>query len=175
MGFLLEYLRHPLRIGAVAPSSRFLAEKMLAPVDFSSALTMAELGAGTGAFTREILKRMHPRATLFAFEIHPPFLKQLEAIADKRLTIVNKPAEHLTKHVRQADAIISSLPLMAFPERAVLRILQEVKAALHQDGVYVQFQYTLTSRALLQQHFSDVTVDFTPLNIPPAFVYCCRK
>ena len=41
------------------------------------------------------------------------------------------------------------------------------------DGVYVQFQYSLNAHKLLKKKFNKVTLDFTPINMPPAFVYRC--
>ena len=175
VGFLTEYLRKPFVIGAVAPSSRFLAAKMLKPVDFKNARTIVELGAGTGVFTKRILTRMRKDAQLHVFEIHPPFVEKLSRIKDKRMNLVPQRAEQLAKHVAQADAIISSLPLMAFPTPTVRKIIAEVKKSLKPGGIYVQFQYGLKSKKLLARHFDDVSIDFTPLNIPPAFVYRCRK
>ena len=55
--FLWEYIKHPLRVGAVAPSGRGLARKMMEPVDFKQASVIVEYGPGTGSFTREILSR----------------------------------------------------------------------------------------------------------------------
>ncbi len=91
------------------------------------------------------------------------------------MNLVPQRAEQLAKHVAQADAIISSLPLMAFPTPTVRKIIAEVKKSLKPGGIYVQFQYGLKSKKLLDKHFDDVSIDFTPLNIPPAFVYRCRK
>jgi phospholipid N-methyltransferase len=148
---------------------------MLKPVDFANARTIVELGAGTGVFTKQLLKRMRNDARLHAFEIHPPFLKQLLRIKDARMKLVPQRAEQLATHVAQADAIISSLPLMAFPTTTVNKIITAVKQSLKPGGVYVQFQYGLKSKTLLKQHFNNVSIDFTPLNIPPAFIYRCRK
>jgi phospholipid N-methyltransferase len=175
MGFLLEYLRHPLKVGAVAPSSRFLAEKMLAPVDFSRSRTIVELGAGTGAFTRRILRRMSPRAHLSVFEVHPPFVQRLWQLGDRRMKIYVRPAQDLSEYVQRADAVISSLPLALFDPRTIEAIIHEVRTVLKPSGLYVQYQYGLKSYKLLQQRFSDVSLSFTPLNIPPAFVYVCKK
>lgn len=175
MRFLLEYLQKPKTVGAVVPSSRFLAAKMLKPVDFSKARTIVELGAGTGVFTKRILKRMRKDAKLTVFEINPVFIAKLSTIKHPRMTLLAKPAEQLTRHVTKADVVISSLPLMSFPEKTVKKILAEVKKSLKPDGQYIQFQYGLKSRKLLKQLFAEVSLDFTPLNVPPAFVYRCRK
>jgi len=175
MSFLLEYLRKPQVIGAVAPSSRFLAAKMLKPVDFSKARTIVELGAGTGVFTKEIIKRMHRDAELHVFEINPTFLPRLQALEQDGVRVLDKPAEQLSMHVRRADVIISALPLMTFPDKTVNKILAEVKKSLKPGGQYIQFQYGLKSKAVLERHFSEVKLGFTPLNVPPAFVYHCKK
>ena len=37
MNFLIEYLKNPGRIGAVAPSGNALARKMIKPINFKSA------------------------------------------------------------------------------------------------------------------------------------------
>jgi phospholipid N-methyltransferase len=50
-----------------------------------------------------------------------------------------------------------------------------VKEVLKPEGVYVQFQYALKSKKLMEKHFSKVSISFTPFNLPPAFVYACRK
>lgn len=175
MGFLTECLKKPRIIGSVTPSSRFLAAKMLKPIDFSSARKIVELGAGTGVFTRRILRRMRPQSSLFVFEINPQFAGQLRMIKDKRMKLLTSSAAQLTKHVRDADVIVSSLPFAMFSERSVRRIINEVKRALKPGGMFVQYQYSLKSYNLLKQHFAEVSLDFTPLNILPAFVYLCRK
>ncbi len=60
MSFLAEYLKHPFTIGAVAPSSKYLAKKMLRNVTFNQARVIIEYGLGTGVFTEEIIKRKKP-------------------------------------------------------------------------------------------------------------------
>lgn len=175
MAFSTEYLRKPKVIGAVAPSSRFLANTMLRKVDFRNARTIVELGAGTGVITEKMLKRAHADAQVIAFEIHPPFVRMLEDMQHPQLTLVAKPAQQLTKHVSKADVVISSLPLMSFKDRDVAAIITQVKKALKPGGQFVQFQYGLKSYAMLKKEFSEVGLGFTLLNIPPAFVYRCRK
>lgn len=175
MSFAEHYLHAPRLIGAIAPSSRFLARDVLKPVDFRSARTIVELGAGTGVITKPILRHLRRDAVLHAFEVHPPFVRQLRTMNSRKLHVINAPAQELSKHVPEADAIVSSLPLMAFPDRDVRTILKEVKTTLKPGGVFVQFQYGLKSYNLLHNHFKDVTLDFTLLNLPPAIIYRCRN
>src|SRR5215831_11498299 len=64
--FVSAFAREPLRVGAVWPSSRALARAVVDSCDFGSDATVVELGAGTGAFTGLILKRLNGRGRLLA-------------------------------------------------------------------------------------------------------------
>ncbi len=54
--FIIEYIKHPQTIGAVAPSSKYLSENMIKNIDFSRCSVIAEYGAGTGVFTAEVIR-----------------------------------------------------------------------------------------------------------------------
>ncbi len=47
-----EFLKHPLQIGSVISSSRFLECRVVETAGISSAKTIVELGPGTGGTTR---------------------------------------------------------------------------------------------------------------------------
>src|SRR3954447_9600483 len=65
--FLRSHLAQPNQIGAVTPSSRFLARAMLKAAPVDNALVVAELGAGTGVFTDHMLARLRPDALVDVF------------------------------------------------------------------------------------------------------------
>lgn len=73
MNFLFEYLKHPRKIGAVAPSGKRLSHKMMEPVNFPSANVIVEYGSGTGSFTRELVKRRRSGTTLILIEQNKHF------------------------------------------------------------------------------------------------------
>ena len=77
MTFLKRFASSPRRIGSVAPSSKFLTRAMLDRVNWDEANFIAELGAGTGVFTREIVKRAKPDAKILVFEIDPALQKMM--------------------------------------------------------------------------------------------------
>jgi len=178
--FLKQYLDNKKEVGAIAPSSKFLRNRMMSPVNFHRSSIIIELGAGNGVFTKEILKRMRPESRLFVFETNASFFEKLSSeINDARVTIFNESAEHLHDKmkeidVRQVDAIISSLPYAVFSHKVKNKILDSCISSLAPDGVYVQFQYSLNAHKLLKTKFSKVTLDFTPINMPPAFIYRCK-
>ena len=62
--FLRGFLKHPVMVGSVIPSSRVLIERMLKPVDWKATRLFVEYGPGVGTFTRPILDKLgvHSRA-----------------------------------------------------------------------------------------------------------------
>jgi len=178
--FISEVLKSTGTIGALSPSSSFLAKKMLEPIDFKKAKCLVEFGPGTGVFTKKILEKMNSDAILLTFEINPTFIEELQHIKDERLVIINDSAEkievYLNKYNRQsADYIISSLPFAMIPDDVVHNILTNSDTALSEEGKYIQFQYSLNAKKKLESYFSKVEINFTFLNLPPAFVYVCEK
>ena len=69
--FLREFLSRPATIGAIAPSSTFLAKTMIESLPLSQATAVAEYGPGTGIFTEQILREISADTKFFAIEINP--------------------------------------------------------------------------------------------------------
>lgn len=170
--FLLQYIHKPGMIGAVAPSSKSLVKAMLEPIDWKKVRFIAEFGPGTGSVTKGILKHMRHDARLTAFEINADFCRELKKIDDSRLDIRKCSAAKLDF---SADVIISSLPMNIFSIRLKQQVLNASTKNLVSGGKFIQFQYTRNLEPLLNEYFSGVKRNFVPLNIPPAFVYVCRK
>jgi len=179
--FLRQFWQEKKMVGAMAPSSRFLAQKMLKGIDFQNARVIIELGPGTGVFTDKILELMHPDAILLVFELNDHFMDQLrKRYSDPRVRLIHDSAEKIQEYLdkeglKHADVVISSLPLANFPKELRDSILNAADHALVENGHYVQFQYSLQSKKQIQKTFSKMQIRFTPLNFPPAFVYACRK
>jgi len=174
--FLKELAKNWREVGAIAPSSRFLTDKMLSKIDFESVRLVVELGPGTGVFTKEILARLHPDARLIVIESNETFCALLRNIEDARLLVVSASAEELSRALggEKADAILSGLPLASLGKEMSLRVLDAVVASLAPGGVFVQFQYSHLSRKIIAERFESVEIDFVSMNIPPAFVYTAR-
>ena len=179
--FITQFLKESKMVGSVRPSSRFLMEKMLQNIDFENSKIIVELGPGTGVFTYEILKKMAPDAVLLIFELNQRFIRILKRnIKDKRAIFVydsaEKLEEYLEKHnLKNADVIVSSLPLFNFPQELRETIINNSYKTLKNSGKYIQFQYSTQAKKMLESTFDSVDITFTPLNFPPAFVYTCEK
>ena len=80
MGFLLEYLKNPRFIGAVAPSGINLSRGMIRPINFKTAKVIVEYGPGTGSFTRELVIHRNPGTALLLIERNPLFCDELKKL-----------------------------------------------------------------------------------------------
>ncbi len=179
MVFLRRFFGAPRQVGSVAPSSRFLTRAMLDRVDWVNARNVAELGAGTGVFTREIVKRAHPEAKILVFEVDPALQDLIRAEhPDHPGLRLYGDAQELTaimkdEGVESLDFVISSLPFTVLPQEVSENILNAVQSALKLGGRFVAYQYSSIMKPKLAARFSDIRTKFVPLNIPPAFVYDC--
>ncbi|MGB0890731.1 MAG: class I SAM-dependent methyltransferase [Flavobacteriaceae bacterium] len=179
--FFKESVRNYRTSGTIAPSSRFLAKKMLKKIDFSKARVIVELGPGNGAITERLLKKLHPKAILICFEINDAFYQELLKINHPQLLVLKISAENILNEInrlgyKKIDHIISSLPLTIIPNDVSTKILNESYKSLAVKGTFIQYQYSLTYYNRLKTVFKEkISLDFEPLNIPPAFVYRCEK
>ena len=64
--FIKQFLKDKKMVGALAPSSRFLGERMLENIDFSTDKIILELGPGTGVFTDLVNKWPKTHSYLFS-------------------------------------------------------------------------------------------------------------
>jgi phospholipid N-methyltransferase len=194
--FFSQSLRSISVTASLFPSSRFLASALLRPIDFASAQVIVELGIGTGAITKEILRRLNPDAVLLGVDLNPAFVSHVKRnIQDSRFIPVLGQAERLgallSRHgIARADAIVSSLGLTAMHPSQRTTILKQAAAHLTEEGVLTQYQYLHASgkpnwatslglvrfaeKEFLKAHFRQVATERVLWNLPPAKVYTCR-
>jgi phosphatidylethanolamine/phosphatidyl-N-methylethanolamine N-methyltransferase len=177
--FIASWIQHPLKVGAVSPSSRALARALAAEVDPSVPGPVVELGPGTGPVTEALVARGVAPERLVLVEYDPEFCTLLRrrfpgatviegdayALADTLSGIVKEPAA----------AIVSSLPLMTRPLTARVRLLNAAMRLLRRGAPYVQFTYAMTAPIPSRQRRYRVSA--SPriwLNLPPARVWVYR-
>jgi phospholipid N-methyltransferase len=191
--FFQESIRSLGPTASMFPSSRYLANALTRPIDFRCARTVVELGPGTGAVTKEILKHLRPDGKLFAIDINPIFIAHLRATCDDpRLVLLRGSATDLVSLLAQydissVDAVVSSLGLTGMEHRSRMFILRQIGACLAPHGTMTQYQYAghfeipklrlggFNEERFLRRFFADVSVGHVIRNLPPALVFTCRK
>jgi phospholipid N-methyltransferase len=186
--FLTQFRNAPRSIGAIAPSSRELAEAMIAPIDFGTARTIVEFGPGTGAMTVAIVKRLGPDTRYVGVEINATFCETL-SIRFPHLHFFNRGAQDIREildglGVDTVDAIVCGLPWASLPVELQGRIMKGIGQVLRPGGVFVTFAYLqglvmpaagLLRRRLKAEFAKVETTKIVWRNVPPAFAYVCYR
>lgn len=178
--FLTEFIKHPKTIGAISPSSKKLAYKMVQPICFETAQCIVELGPGMGSFTKELVKRKKPATWLVLIEHNPIFCEKLrrEFVNEANVVVINGSAENLKHYmtelnIENIDYIISGLPFTSLKAEVSCSILKNVKDCLH-NGKFITFQYSLVKKAFFNTYFEDISHEKVWINLPPAYVLSCQ-
>jgi phosphatidylethanolamine/phosphatidyl-N-methylethanolamine N-methyltransferase len=186
--FLAAALRRPATMGAIAPSSPRLGAVLASVVPSSGQPVVVELGPGTGAVSAVIAEKLPPGSRHLAVELDPTMVEFLRRTRPE-LEVVPGNAADLGKlladrGVTSVDAIICGLPWALFDDATQTSLLAEISRAIGDTGAFTTFAYlhgmTLTAarrfRRTLRSTFDEVLVTATVWrNLPPAFVYVCRR
>ncbi|MBX7187474.1 MAG: methyltransferase domain-containing protein [Vicinamibacteria bacterium] len=186
--FLAAFVKRPFDTGSITPSSAQLAEAMVEGMDLREAETVVELGPGTGPFTRVIQDELKPGACFLCFEINPEMAEALRHNFPN-VQVVNDSIENLAHYLKEAgrdtvDAVVSGLPWAAFSPDRQRRLLDATVMPIKPGGRFSTFAYSHAAwtpparrfRELLESRFAQVeTSKVVWRNVPPAFVYRCRK
>ncbi|MDD5279986.1 methyltransferase domain-containing protein [Acidithiobacillus sp.] len=168
--FTREFLRDPQAIGAVLPSSPFLARRMAAMVPDGPGLVI-ELGPGMGPVTKALLARGIDASDLVLVEQAPTMVRHLRH-QFPQLEVIEGDAARLQEmiaHRGKVRAIVSSLPLRTIPQEIVARIFQQLPAVSQQGTVFIQFTYHFRSSCQgLPTEFRRGRPAMVLRNLPPA-------
>lgn len=183
--FVEAFVREPLKVGAIWPSSGHLSQAIVSACHFDSNDTVVELGPGTGSFTQLLLQRLGAEGRLVALELSETNVKVLRR-RFPRSEIIFDSAEYLRKYVpaQSARCVVSGLAWSNMSPSHQQRILDALYDALAPGGEFVGFAYsafryyptTVCFRRLLRNRFATFeTIPTIWRNLPPAYVYRCRK
>jgi phospholipid N-methyltransferase len=179
--FLRGFLKHPVMVGSVIPSSRVLIDKMLAPVNWRETKLFVEYGPGVGTFTQHILQRLAPDATLVTIDTNPDFTEYLDRkFTDNRLRAITGSAADVREIIADcgfdpADYILSGLPFSTLPSGVGPAIAAETAAALRPGGAFLVYQFSPKVRDFIAPHFERIDRGFEWINIPPATLFWAWK
>jgi phospholipid N-methyltransferase len=175
--FLRGFLKHPVMVGSIIPSSAKLINRMLGPVDWESAKVFVEYGPGVGTFTRPILGRMTPDATLITIDTNPEFTEFLrESMNDERLIAVTGSAADVEKILADrgfdhADYVLSGLPFSTLPPGVGEEIGAATARVVRPGGAFLVYQFSPKVRDFIAPVFERIERGFEWINVPPATLF----
>ncbi len=155
--FLQSAARDFRRTGAVAPSSKALAQSMTSELaqNHHEHTAVLEVGAGTGSITEEIVRHISRGDSLDVYEIDRKFaglikrrfreedhFKEVQAA----VRVFDKAIERIERKPRY-DFVISCLPFTNFEPEAVQEIFEIYRAVLRPGGICSFYEYVFLRRA----------------------------
>jgi len=177
-------LRNPGAVGAVLPSSRYLARALVGRLDLKPGELVVEYGPGTGPMTNIVRKLLPAGARYLGIELDPRFHQQLlrqfpefdfhlGSAADVAAIL---GARGLPAPVR----ILSGLPFASLPAAVQDAVVAGIVTALRgSQGDFRTFQYVHAYGMKSARRFRDMMSErfdgferIGPIvrNVPPAFV-----
>ncbi|MEY4720567.1 MAG: hypothetical protein RIQ46_292 [Pseudomonadota bacterium] len=175
--FIEGFLRHPVMVGSIIPSSRFTVARMLAPVNWDECRLFVEYGPGVGTFCRPVLERLRRDGQLIVIDTNPLFIDYLNrTISDSRFAAVLGSAANVEEIVRahghdHADYVLSGLPFSTLPEGVGPAIAAATHRVLRPGGAFLVYQFTAKARDFMARHFRHIDQGFELLNVLPCFLF----
>lgn len=173
--FVARWLKNPLRMGSVVPSSRSLGRLVARHLRAGPDEWVLEIGAGTGTVTRAILEGGHAPERLAAVEIEGEMARHLRRTYPG-VRVMEDDAFALDRTLpdamrgRVGDAICG-IPLVLLPLERQRRFVDVVEAVAPGRG-FLLYTYCATSPLPWRKLGLRARREgFTPLNLPPASVW----
>jgi len=179
--FFRQWLKHPLSIAAISPSSRQLARQMIAELP-RQARRVVELGGGTGVFTRALIERGIAPDDLMVVELNEELHHHLQRRFPE-VHVACADARELPEAAERcgyakggpADAVISGLGLLSMAKESQRAIVESAFSLMHPQGHFIQFTYgpvcPVAKEVLRELDINARRGNFAWLNMPPATVY----
>ena len=173
--FLRRWSRNPLQMGSVVPSSPALGRRIARLVSCRADESVVELGAGTGAVSRALLRSGLPPERLVVVELVPEMAEHLQRTLPG-VRVLCGDAFDLPRllparlHGR-IGAVICGIPLVLLPLERQQAFVAAVEAVAPGRG-FLLYTYCATSPLPWRRlDLAAAREAWTPLNIPPASVW----
>ncbi|GJM15068.1 MAG: methyltransferase [Thermodesulfobacteriota bacterium] len=186
--FLTQFLIHPTKIGAIAPSNNKLCDMITDMAELDKISTVIEFGSGTGVITEKIVNKVSKDTTFFAMEINETLVEATKnrcPDATVYLSSASDAKKYLEIHGENGcDRIISSLPWSTFSDNLQDDLMETVMDVLNPGGKFLTYAYVpglvfpsaIRFRKKLNEKFDKVSRSkIVWTNFPPAFIYYAEK
>jgi phosphatidylethanolamine/phosphatidyl-N-methylethanolamine N-methyltransferase len=180
--FLQAFLKNPLKVGAIAPSSPELAAAMLKDVRPDKENIVLELGVGTGAITRFLQEVIPDKDAYLGIELDSHLVSSLSLRFPQLNIICGNAADAYTIHknsgLGKVRYLVCCLPFVSLPKEVSENVLVEIEKFMEEGCELRIFQYAhgyflppaIKLRDFLQRRYGKSRR--SPLilkNVPPAF------
>lgn len=175
--FFEGFIKHPVMVGSIIPSSRRTIAKVLAPVNWDECKLFVEYGPGVGTFCKPVLERLRGDATLIVIDTNPLYIDYLRrTIGDSRFITVLGSAVDVQEIIRahghsHADYVLSGLPFSTLPEGVGPAIAEATQKALRPGGAFLVYQFSVKAGEFMARHFSRIDKGYEFWNILPCHLF----
>lgn len=143
--FLQAFLKNPLKVGSIAPSSPELAAAMIDDIRPTRDKIVIELGVGTGAITKFLQDVLPDNESYLGIELDPNLVRSLR-LKYRDLRIVRGNAcdtvsIHRDSGLGKVGFVICCLPFVSLPNEVGEKILSEVDQLMQAGCTFRTFQY----------------------------------
>jgi len=186
--FFTKFFTNRKEIGAIAPSSRFLAKKMIIADDLKNAEIILEFWAGTESFTKKIFQIFEENniciksKKIFIFEKDEDLYKWLIKKYPKyekyiyNIDILELHWFLKDKKITKVDLVISGLPFKSLPLEVFYYVTKEfLPDFFHSKSLFIQFSYFKKFKQMLDDNFYDIETKSCFLNLPKAYIFKCKN
>jgi phospholipid N-methyltransferase len=143
--FLQAFIKNPLKVGAITPSSPELASKMIEGIVPGDDNVVLELGVGTGAITKFLQEIVPDEKSYLGIELDGNLVKSLRTkFSDMKIVRGNAcdlEKIHQKSGVGKVGYIICCLPFVSLPNEVGEKILSEIDKFMQQGCMFRTFQY----------------------------------
>ena len=143
--FLQAFLKNPLKVGAIAPSSPELAAKMIDGIEPDEENVVLELGVGTGAITKFLQSRIPNGKSYLGIELDKELVKTLKRNFEDLEIVSGNACDaypiHKKSGLGKVRYIICCLPFVSLPNEVGERILGQVDKFMQKGCMFRTFQY----------------------------------
>jgi phosphatidylethanolamine/phosphatidyl-N-methylethanolamine N-methyltransferase len=173
--FFRRWMKNPLQMGSIVPSSPALCKRLAAQTHYKSDEIVVELGAGTGVISKAVIDAGLPAHRLTVVEIVPDMASHLRA-ALPGANVIEGDARRLPQLIPQEfhgkiGTVIVGIPLVLLPVPEQRRFIDAIEAVAPGVG-FILYSYCVTSPLPYEKHGLTAKREaWTPLNFPPASVW----
>ena len=156
--FIYQFFNKPSLVGAIMPSSKFLARNIVNFINFKRKnLVIIEYGPGTGPFTAEIVKKLKDGDKLLLIEQNKKFIENLVQKYNRyqQLTIIEGSVSNVKtileeNKIKQVDYIVSGIPFSSIPKEVTLDIMENTQSIMNNQSLFITFQYLNYLKGILR-------------------------